>query len=62
MLSQINDRIIPEFAKVGMLGRPISRRYGRLGYDTLTYILALERIGREGSSMGTFFFGALTVS
>jgi alkylation response protein AidB-like acyl-CoA dehydrogenase len=59
---KFNDRIIPEFAKVGMLGCPISRRYGGLGYDTLTYILALERIGREGSSMGTFFFGALTVS
>ena len=38
-----------------MLGCPISRRYGGLGYDTLTYILALERIGREGSSMRTFF-------
>jgi alkylation response protein AidB-like acyl-CoA dehydrogenase len=52
---KFNDRIIPEFAKVGMLGCPISRRYGGLGYDTLTYILALERIGREGSSMRTFF-------
>jgi len=52
---KFNDRIIPEFAKVGMLGCPISRRYGGLGYDTLTYMLALERIGREGSSMRTFF-------
>jgi alkylation response protein AidB-like acyl-CoA dehydrogenase len=52
---KFNDRIIPEFAKVGMLGCPISGRYGGLGYDTLTYILALERIGREGSSMRTFF-------
>src|SRR5215467_628857 len=52
---KFNDRLIPEFAKVGMLGCPISRRYGGLGYDTLTYILALERIGREGSSMRTFF-------
>src|SRR5215470_19530923 len=50
---KFNDRIIPEFAKVGMLGCPISRRYG-IGYDILTYILALERIGREGSSMRTF--------
>jgi alkylation response protein AidB-like acyl-CoA dehydrogenase len=52
---KFNDRIIPGFAKVGMLGCPISRRYGGLGYDTLTYVLALERIGREGSSMRTFF-------
>src|SRR6187200_1840944 len=52
---KFNDKIIPAFAKIGMLGCPISRKYGGLGYDTLTYILALERIGREGSSMRTFF-------
>jgi alkylation response protein AidB-like acyl-CoA dehydrogenase len=38
-----------------MLGCPVSRKYGGLGYDILTYILALERIGKEGSSMRTFF-------
>jgi alkylation response protein AidB-like acyl-CoA dehydrogenase len=52
---KFNDKIIPAFAKIGMLGCPISRKYGGLGYDSLTYILALERIGREGSSMRTFF-------
>src|SRR5918912_213782 len=52
---KFNDKVIPEFAKIGMLGCPISRKYGGLGYDILTYILALERIGQEGSSMRTFF-------
>jgi alkylation response protein AidB-like acyl-CoA dehydrogenase len=52
---KFNDKIIPEFAKIGMLGCPVSRKYGGLGYDVLTYALALERIGQEGSSMRTFF-------
>src|SRR5215208_7563935 len=52
---KFNDKVIPEFAKIGMLGCPISGKNGGLGYDTLTYILALERIGQEGSSMRTFF-------
>src|ERR687883_1039302 len=52
---KFNDKIIPEFAKIGMLGCPISTRYGGLGYDILTYILAIERIGKEGNSLRTFF-------
>ena len=52
---KLNKKVISEFRKVGMLGCPVSRKYGGLGYDILTYILALERIGKEGSSMRTFF-------
>jgi alkylation response protein AidB-like acyl-CoA dehydrogenase len=52
---KLNDKLIPEFSKIGMLGCPISTRYGGLGYDILTYIMALERIGEEGSSIRTFF-------
>jgi alkylation response protein AidB-like acyl-CoA dehydrogenase len=52
---QLNDRLVPSFAKIGMLGCPISSRYGGLGYDMLTYSLAIERIGQEGASMRTFF-------
>jgi alkylation response protein AidB-like acyl-CoA dehydrogenase len=52
---KLNEKIIPEFGKIGMLGCPISRRYGGLGYDILTYVLAIERIGEEGSSSRTFF-------
>jgi alkylation response protein AidB-like acyl-CoA dehydrogenase len=52
---RLNEKIIPEFGKIGMLGCPISRSYGGLGYDILTYILAIERIGEEGNSLRTFF-------
>ena len=52
---RINDRVIPEFGEIGMLGCPISKKYGGLGYDILTYVFALERIGREGNSLRTFF-------
>ena len=38
-----------------MLGCPISTKYGGLGFDILTYALAIERIGKEGSSLRTFF-------
>jgi alkylation response protein AidB-like acyl-CoA dehydrogenase len=51
---RINDRIVPVFKNIGMLGCPISTKYGGLGYDFLTYCLALERIGEEGSSVRTF--------
>lgn len=51
----LNEKVIPFFNKIGMLGCPISTEYGGLGYDILTYLLALERIGEEGSSMRTFF-------
>jgi alkylation response protein AidB-like acyl-CoA dehydrogenase len=55
-LSEVqNDKVIPLFGKTGMLGCPISRKYGGLGLDMLTYALAIERIGQEGSSLRTFF-------
>lgn len=50
-----NDRIVPEFETIGMLGCPISKKYGGLGHDMLTYSLAIERIGEEGTSLRTFF-------
>lgn len=52
---RLNDKIIPAFRGIGMLGCPVSRQYGGLGYDMLTYSLAIERIGAEGASMRTFF-------
>src|SRR5919204_1113650 len=52
---KFNDKIIPVFGKIGMLGCPISKKYGGLGYDMLTYALAIERIGEEGASLRTFF-------
>ncbi len=52
---RLNDKVVPAFGKIGMLGCPISKKYGGLGYDMLTYALALERIGEEGASLRTFF-------
>jgi alkylation response protein AidB-like acyl-CoA dehydrogenase len=52
---KLNEKLVPEFSKIGMLGCPISKEYGGLGYDILTYCKGLERIGEEGNSMRTFF-------
>jgi alkylation response protein AidB-like acyl-CoA dehydrogenase len=52
---RLNESLIPEFGKIGMLGCPISKDYGGLGFDILTYCKSLERIGEEGNSMRTFF-------
>lgn len=52
---KLNDRVVPAFGKIGMLGCPISKKYDGLGYDMITYALAIERIGEEGASLRTFF-------
>lgn len=52
---RLNDRVVPVFGRIGMLGCPVSKKYGGLGYDMLTYALAIERIGEEGASLRTFF-------
>ena len=52
---RLNEKLVPEFSKIGMLGCPISKEYGGLGFDILTYCKSLERIGEEGNSMRTFF-------
>jgi alkylation response protein AidB-like acyl-CoA dehydrogenase len=52
---RLNDKVVPVFGRIGMLGCPVSRKYGGLGYDMLTYALAIERIGEEGASLRTFF-------
>jgi alkylation response protein AidB-like acyl-CoA dehydrogenase len=56
-----NDRVIPEFGEIGMLGCPISKKYGGLGYDILTYLFAIERIGQEGNSLRTFFSAHISI-
>ena len=53
---KINDQVKPIFARAHLLGLPVSRRYGDgQGADMVTYALAIERIGREGTGMRTFF-------
>jgi alkylation response protein AidB-like acyl-CoA dehydrogenase len=50
-----DDMVTKIFSKIGMMGCPVSKKYGGLGFDMLTYALAIERIGQEGSSLRTFF-------
>jgi len=53
---RINDQVRPFFAKAHLLGLPVSRKYGDgQGADMMTYALAVERIGREGTGLRTFF-------
>jgi alkylation response protein AidB-like acyl-CoA dehydrogenase len=51
-----NDQVRPVFSKAHLLGLPVSRKYGDgQGADMVTYALAIERIGREGTGVRTFF-------
>jgi alkylation response protein AidB-like acyl-CoA dehydrogenase len=53
---RVNDQVRPFFAKAHLLGLPVSRKYGDgQGADMVTYSLAVERIGREGTGLRTFF-------
>ena len=53
---KINDQVQPFFARAHLLGLPVSRKFGDgQGADMVTYALAVERIGREGTGLRTFF-------
>lgn len=53
---RLNDQVGPIAAKAHLLGLPISRKYGDgQGADLVTYAMAIERIGREGTGVRTFF-------
>ncbi len=57
-----NEQVRKVFADAHLLGLPISRKYGDgQGADMLTYALALERIGREGTGVRTFFSGHVSL-
>ncbi len=62
LAGRMNTRIVPIFKKAGLLGLPISRSYGEgQGADVLTYALALERVGREGTGVRTFLSGHVSL-
>jgi len=53
---KVNDQVRATFGKAHLLGLPVSRKYGDgQGADMVTYALAIERIGREGTGLRTFF-------
>src|SRR2546427_657886 len=64
---RFNDRVGPAFGQAHLLGLPISKSFGDgQGADNVTYALAIERIGREGTGVRTFVsahvsLGELTV-
>lgn len=58
---RFNDQLIELAKRAHLTGLPIDEEYGGEGADLLTYVLALERIGREGSSVRTFFSGHLSI-
>lgn len=59
---KFNEHLVPIFRKAQLLGLPISRRYGEgQGADVLTYSLALERIGQEGTGVRTFLSGHVSL-
>ena len=62
LAGKFNEHLISIFKKAQLLGLPISRRYGEgQGADILTYALALERIGREGTGVRTFLSGHVSL-
>ena len=62
LAGRFNEHLAPIFKKAQLLGLPISRRYGDgQGADVLTYALALERIGREGTGVRTFLSGHVSL-
>ena len=62
LAGRFNEHLAPIFKKAQLLGLPISRMYGDgQGADVLTYALALERIGREGTGVRTFLSGHVSL-
>ncbi len=62
LAGKFNQYLVPIFKKAQLLGLPVSRLYGEgQGADILTYALALERIGREGTGVRTFLSGHVSL-
>ena len=62
LAGRFNQHLGPVFSKAQLLGLPISKRYGAgQGADVLTYALALERIGKEGTGVRTFLSGHVSL-
>jgi len=58
---QYNDQLIPLARKHDLLGMTIPVEYGGRGADTVTYLKALARLGREGTGCRTFFSGQISI-
>jgi alkylation response protein AidB-like acyl-CoA dehydrogenase len=58
---KFNDQVLPLGRKYNLLGIPLPLQYGGRGADTLTYVRAITRIGREGTGVRTFFSGHISI-
>ncbi|MDY3561292.1 acyl-CoA dehydrogenase family protein [Gemmata sp. JC673] len=58
---QFNDQVVPLAAKYNLLGMNVHPEYGGRGADAVSYFKALARIGREGTTVRTFFSGHLSI-
>ena len=56
-----NDQVVPLAKKHNILGIIVPPALGGRGADTVTYALALARIGREGTGVRTFFSGHTSI-
>jgi alkylation response protein AidB-like acyl-CoA dehydrogenase len=56
-----NGQLIPLCKKYNLLGIPVRKEYGGRGADSVTYTRALDRIGREGTGVRTFFSGHTSI-
>src|SRR5438105_5002951 len=58
---RFNDQVLPLARKHDLLGMILPSAYGGRGADTVTYVRALTRIGREGTGVRTFFSGHMSI-
>src|SRR5712692_3429834 len=58
---RFNDQVLPLARKHDLLGMILPAAYGGRGADTVTYVRALTRIGREGTGVRTFFSGHMSI-
>ncbi len=58
---KFNDQVVPLAKKHDLLGMNVHPEYGGRGADAVSYFKALARIGREGTTVRTFFSGHLSI-
>ncbi len=58
---KFNDQVLPLARKYNLLGMILPPEFGGRGADTVSYVKALARIGREGTGVRTFFSGHISI-
>jgi alkylation response protein AidB-like acyl-CoA dehydrogenase len=58
---RFNEHVVPLAKKHNLLGMNVREEYGGRGADNVSYFKALARIGREGTTVRTFFSGHLSI-